>query len=396
MRLDECQQPDSVRNPRMQADRLEYRSKGRLMRRWQGVWLGGGALLILGALALMGAGTKTASGEGAAVMSLSPASVQADIGGHQIDMDVKIANADNLGAFEFTLKFDSSVLEYVSMTGSNFLSTTGRVQQCIGPSFGPNGESPAAVANTYGAFHFGCTTVGVSGNETKPGPSGSGNLAHVVFKTRGTAGETDIAFKGTGAAGDSKYVIRPADPNVDGDQGDTGFTGIADVLGNNPGASFIGAALQFNDPSAPGPTRVPRATPTPVSPQTDPDSIQATVTAVLGAPERRITDSVSGAAGSADGGNGGGVSSTLGGRRGASGPDVGAAGAAGTGAAGAAGTGAAGNRGPNGAPVAGYGPQHQRPGWPGRVAMLLFAVGTLALAAGCLRARVVIDRYERR
>jgi len=355
------------------------------MRRWQGVLMGGGALLIVSALALMGAGTKTASGQGAAVMSLSPASVQADIGGNQIDMDVKIANADNLGAFEFTLKFDSSLLEYVSMTGSNFLSTTGRVQQCIGPSYGPNGESPAAVANTYGAFHFGCTTIGVSGNETKPGPSGSGNLAHIVFKTRGTAGETDIAFKGTGAAGDSKYVIRPADPNVDGDQGDTGFTGIADVLGNNPGASFIGAALQLNDPSAPGPTRVPRATPTPVSPQTDPDNIQATVTAVLGAPERRITDSGSGGAGSGDGG---GVSSTLGGRRGISGPDVGAAGAAAPNAAG--------SRGPNGAPVAGYGPQHQRPGWPGRVAMLLFAVGTLALAAGCLRARVVIDRYERR
>jgi hypothetical protein len=390
MRLDECQQSDSVRNPRMQADRLEYRSKGRLMRRWQGVWLGGGALLILGALALMGAGARSASGQGAAVMSLSPASVQANIGGNQIDMDVKIDNADNLGAFEFTLKFDSSMLEYVSMTGSNFLSTTGRVQQCIGPSYGPNGESPATIANTYGAFHFGCTTIGVSGNETKPGPSGSGKLAHIVFKTRGTAGETDIAFKGTGAAGDSKYVVRPADPNVDGDQGDTGFTGIADVLGNNPGASFIGAALQLNDPAAPEPTRVPRATPTPVSPQTDPDNIQATVTAVLGAPERRITDNASGATGGGDGGDGGGVSSVLGGRRGTSGPDVGASGS------GAGGPSAAGSRAPNGAPIAGYGPQPQRPGWPGRVATLLFAVGTLALAAGCLRARVVIDRHERR
>jgi hypothetical protein len=87
--------------------------------------------------------------------------------GQTVDVALNIANVKDLGAYQFQLKYDPFSVEFVSATDGGFISSTGRVTFC------PPAFTASAVIN------FGCVTSGA----TPPGPSGSGALAHVQFRT---------------------------------------------------------------------------------------------------------------------------------------------------------------------------------------------------------------------
>lgn len=80
-------------------------------------------------------------------------------------MDVVVEDVVNLGAFEFNLLYDASVLEFVDVSGGPFLGSSGRPVECLEPRLSP------------GSVHFLCVTLGPE----PAGPDGSGTLATVTL-----------------------------------------------------------------------------------------------------------------------------------------------------------------------------------------------------------------------
>jgi hypothetical protein len=99
------------------------------------------------------------------VVRIEPASQQV-LPGEYFTVDVRVENVNNLGAYEFTLQFEPSVISYVTVNNGTFLGSTGRSVFC-----------PAPITDV-GTLRFGC----VSSDGSTPGPSGSGQLAQVVFQ----------------------------------------------------------------------------------------------------------------------------------------------------------------------------------------------------------------------
>ena len=85
--------------------------------------------------------------------------------GVPITIDVAAENVSNLGAYEFTLDFDPSVLQFAGANDAGFLATSGREVQCAPPQ-----PSTASVRSS-------CVSLG----SDLPGVSGSGVLAHLTF-----------------------------------------------------------------------------------------------------------------------------------------------------------------------------------------------------------------------
>lgn len=85
--------------------------------------------------------------------------------GVQFTVDIVVDMVTNLGAYEFTVAFDPSLVSYVGVTNGTFLGSTGRGANCLGPF-------PEA-----GSVRFGCVTIG----DEPDGPSGTGVLARVRF-----------------------------------------------------------------------------------------------------------------------------------------------------------------------------------------------------------------------
>jgi len=336
------------------------------MGRWRSVTMGGGLVAVVAGIALCLGSAGMASGDDGTVLRLSPASQNAPVGGDPFKIEVDVDNVQNLGAYDVTLSFDQSVLEYTGMIDGGFLKSTGRSASCS--------QTSAATANTYGALHLDCNTLGlVAGDAGTPGPTGSGALAILGFKPKG-AGSTTIEFQGLTDA----YAVRPADPGT-GDPGEYGLTALSSVetcaAGDCPVGLDIpltaqGSTIRVYDAAAEGePTGVP---PTPAPHKKTPVSnVEATVRAVLGTPERTLPQP--------------GSTPVPGGA--VSGSDAASSGGSGSGSAGAGRTGnvAAGSRGPGatGAPVAGYGPAPRSTSpWPGRLGAALAVVGGLVIVAG--------------
>ncbi len=141
-----------------------------------------GTLLI--ALAMVGGvGSRAhAQEEGAD----APAHVRAEArkverGGEEyIRVDVLVENVSDLGAFEFILKFDGSLLEVSedSIEEGPFLATSGRETFCQSPSVDSN------------ALRYACVTLG---EQPRAGAEGGGLLASVYFKPKGE-GDAPIEF----------------------------------------------------------------------------------------------------------------------------------------------------------------------------------------------------------
>lgn len=85
--------------------------------------------------------------------------------GTNFSVDVVADEVGNLGAYEFTLAFDPSVIALTGVSNGAFLGSTGREVTCIGPTPG------------VGSVRFVCATQGA----TPAGPNGSGVLATVRF-----------------------------------------------------------------------------------------------------------------------------------------------------------------------------------------------------------------------
>lgn len=103
----------------------------------------------------------------AATISLAPASpsIQA---GQTINLNINIAGASDLSAWQFDIGFDPTVLQAVSTTEGTFLSS-------IGPTF----FDPGTIDNIGGTVTFVLDTLFSSG------ASGSGTLASITFQGAG-------------------------------------------------------------------------------------------------------------------------------------------------------------------------------------------------------------------
>ncbi len=111
--------------------------------------------------------TPTQPPLGPGVVFIDPAS-QSAVEGDYLTVDVKVNEVLDVGAYQFTLLFDPSVLTPVGVSDGTFLGSTGRSETC---------STPVVSA---GAVTFGCTS---SGGEA--GASGSGLLAEAIFQAAG-------------------------------------------------------------------------------------------------------------------------------------------------------------------------------------------------------------------
>jgi hypothetical protein len=103
-----------------------------------------------------------------ALVFILPASRTVTVG-ETFTLDVGISGVTNLGAFEFTLAYNPSVVTPTAATLGPFLGSTGLTN-----TVPPGAPLISAGQLTYGAYSYGGTS----------GPSGSGVLASLTFKAR--------------------------------------------------------------------------------------------------------------------------------------------------------------------------------------------------------------------
>ncbi len=98
-------------------------------------------------------------------------------GGPDFKINVVADNFTNLAAFQFSLSYDPSIIEYKAVSPTTFLGSTGRELKCY--------DSPDE-DNKNGTVRLACATlaapVSLGG---KAGPSGFGVLAEVTFSPVG-------------------------------------------------------------------------------------------------------------------------------------------------------------------------------------------------------------------
>ena len=149
-----------------------------------------------------------------------PASVFVDpasqtTAGPTVSVDILAEGVTNLGAYNFTVTWDSSILSYISVTNGALLGSSGRSVSCLAPTVGANSVT------------FACFTLGM----TLLGPDGDGILATIEF--------------GTVSEGTSPVALSAVT--------------VADIMGGGPGATTIDGSITFTS----GPTPTPTITPTP-------------------------------------------------------------------------------------------------------------------------------------
>jgi len=133
-----------------------------------------GVGLLIAAASAARAPDDTSAAQGA-TLSILPNS-QNVRSGDTFTVEIAVANATELAAFEFTISFDPGILSVGSIQESGFLGSTGREVWCEGPLTEPPYVSP-------GNVKFGCGTP--KGASTTALPSGSGVLATVTFAAIG-------------------------------------------------------------------------------------------------------------------------------------------------------------------------------------------------------------------
>ncbi|HEX5479323.1 MAG TPA: cohesin domain-containing protein, partial [Dehalococcoidia bacterium] len=91
---------------------------------------------------------------------------ESDVSGSLVNVKVAVQQATGLGAFQFTLSYDPSVLSPYTVGDGGFLGSTGRTVFCLPAQF------------QTGSVQFTCVTLGPA---PPPGVTGSGSLALVTF-----------------------------------------------------------------------------------------------------------------------------------------------------------------------------------------------------------------------
>jgi hypothetical protein len=99
--------------------------------------------------------------------------------GATVSVTINIDNVANLGAYEWKLEFDPTIVQYVDVvdgtgTPPSFLGSTGRSVSCLPPIL------------DVGTVRFGC----VSSRPPDTGPSGSDVLSTVTFKAKAAGGSS--------------------------------------------------------------------------------------------------------------------------------------------------------------------------------------------------------------
>lgn len=102
------------------------------------------------------------------VVSVQPGEIQV-APGRVFTVAIEASEASDLGAFEFFLAFDPSVLRVMGAQAGDFLTSTGRRLVPLGPTMSSDQVG-------YGAATYGY----------EPGVSGQGVLARVTFQAVGT------------------------------------------------------------------------------------------------------------------------------------------------------------------------------------------------------------------
>jgi Cohesin domain len=92
-------------------------------------------------------------------------------------VDLMAVNIDNLGAYEFKLQYNPSIVELAGVTDGGFLGSTGRSVFCPPPIL------------SDGMIRFGCVSAGLA-----PAPSGTGRLAEVVFRALAPADNSPLTL----------------------------------------------------------------------------------------------------------------------------------------------------------------------------------------------------------
>jgi hypothetical protein len=144
-------------------------------------------LSLLGVAVLVAclAGAALAQGNQAR-MSVEPPEESLKEGGPEFKVNIVADDVANLAAFQFSLSYDPSIVQYVGVTEGPFLGSTGREPQCTEPRIQPG--QPETLS-------FNCATLGppVSLKGTA-GPDGSGMLAEITFLPVG-GGTTPLDLK---------------------------------------------------------------------------------------------------------------------------------------------------------------------------------------------------------
>lgn len=124
---------------------------------------------LLAIMAMIGTSAAIVTGAvagGNATMSVSPAS-QNRLTGQLFDVYVMVDTPNEIGAYEFSMVYDSTVLRVVAVTNDTFLGQTGRQPNCLNIS-------------NDNLIHFGCGTSG-----SALGPSGLGRLTWIRLEAIG-------------------------------------------------------------------------------------------------------------------------------------------------------------------------------------------------------------------
>lgn len=212
------------------------------------------------AAAVFGVATLTVAPRAAAQeakLRLDVPSAQIRVGDPAFAVEVAVDDVVNLGAFEFDLTYDSSVLEFVGVDVGPFLGSSGRNVRCLDPRVHP------------GYVRFVCVTLGAT---PARGADGSGVLATVTLAPTGP-GTSPLHF-------DSAILVQPDGQAIPGALQDASITVASPGLPPTPlptGTAPTATAVDIT-PAKPAPTQ---ATPTQATPA------QATLvnpTATLAAP----------------------------------------------------------------------------------------------------------------
>lgn len=151
--------------------------------------------LLAGLLIL--AGQATADGP-VVMQAIAPGEPVA--AGQTFEVRITLDGAQNLGSFQFALLYDPAVVRAESARLEDFLGSTGRAANPLGPR----------VDETQGRIMFGAFTLGRG-----PGPGGSGHLATVIMR-----------------------ALRPGQSSLDLDNAQ-----MTDIAGNTQPLTVEGAAV---------------------------------------------------------------------------------------------------------------------------------------------------------
>ena len=143
---------------------------------------------------------EDASSAAGAAVRIEPATVTA-LGPPIVSVEVFISDASGVAAFDFTLRYDASLLEFVGREASPFISSSPR----------GSGLSCPEPVDEGGIVNVVCVTTGAPAClGGLAGASGSGTLATLTFKPL-KPGQGQLVFTDLKLVGDD---LQPCDPEI--------------------------------------------------------------------------------------------------------------------------------------------------------------------------------------